>query len=66
MNGFDPRGGPHDVQYVFSMLNALEDLIKKGKDLPLRRGVSRAARIRLIEGLRRDIDRRISKVDSAR
>ena len=65
-NGFDPRGGPHDVEYMYSMLDALETTIKKRKDLPLKRGVSRAARIRVIEELRRDIDNRLSKKDSAR
>lgn len=65
-NGFDPRGGPHDVEYLFSMLDALESTIKKRRDLPLKRGTSRAARIRQIEGLRRDIDNRLSKKDSAR
>ena len=65
-NGFDPRGGPHDVAYVFSMLDALERLILKGKDLPLQRGISRAARIKHIERLRRDIDNRISQKGASR
>jgi hypothetical protein len=65
-HGFDPRGGPHDVSYIHAMLDALETIIKRRKDLPLKRGISRAARIRHIEGLRRDIDTRLSKKDSAR
>jgi hypothetical protein len=64
--GFDPRGGPHDVEYIHAMLKALEGIIDKGRNLPLKRGISRAARIKQIEGLRRDIDTRLSKKDSAR
>ena len=64
-NGFDPRGGPHDVGYVFSMLDALEHIIRRRKELPLPRGISRAARIKRIEGLRRDIDNRLSQQGTA-
>jgi hypothetical protein len=65
-NGFDPRGGPHDVAYVHALLDALEMTIRKRRELPLKRGISRAARITHIEGLRRDIDRRISQKGAAR
>ena len=65
-NGFDPRGGPHDVEYVHQLLKCLEILINKRRGLPLKRGISRAARIAHIEGLRRDIDRRISQKGASR
>jgi hypothetical protein len=65
-NGFDPRGGPHDVAHVHALLEALETLIRKRRDLPLKRGISRATRIAHIEGLRRDIDRRISQKGASR
>ena len=64
--GFDPRGGPHDVDYIFSMLDALELLIRKRKELPLQRGIGRAARIKHIERLRRDIDNRLPQKGASR
>ena len=63
---FDPRGGPHDVEYVFIMLDKLEDLIRRGRELPLKRGISRKARIKHIERLRRDINDRLSQKGAAR
>ena len=65
-NGFDPRGGPHDVEYVQHMLDALEGLIRKRRGLPLKRGISRAARIAHIEGLRRDANSRVSQKGASR
>ena len=65
-NGFSPRGGPHDVEHTHTLLKALEILINKRRGLPLKRGISRAARITQIEGLRCDIDRRISQKDTAK
>ena len=65
-NGFNPRGGPHDIDYVFVMLTALESLIRKGTVLPLQRGISRAARIKHIERLRRDTNHRLSQKSASR
>ena len=58
-NQFKPRGGPHDVMHVYKMLEGLERLIRERQKLPLQRGISRTARIRQIERLRRDIDDRL-------
>lgn len=65
-NGFDPRGGPHDVALVHALLDALELMIRKRRGLPIAKGISRAARIAHIERLRRDSNRRLSQKDTAR
>lgn len=65
-NGFDPRGGPHDVAHVHALLNVLEVMIRNRRGLPLERGISRAVRIARIERLRRDINTRLSQKGASR